>query len=89
VAGFHTLTEWQDSQRLVEMMCAAFLPVALTLLWQLEHPVVMPACVNVDGRQASVAWQALQFWEVGMWLAGLPVADVPLWHAEQVPCTCV
>lgn len=70
-------------------MWAALRPDALVPLWQLKQPVVMPACVNVDGRQASVEWQVLQVAVVGICEGPRPCAVVLLWQEAQVPVTCV
>ena len=83
MAGFQTLTTWQDSQRSLARMCAGFLPVARVPLWQPEQLAVMPVCSNVAGDQAVVWWQFSQVLPVGRCRADLPVAVVPLWQAEQ------
>ncbi len=36
-----------------------------------------------------VEWQASQLLSAGTWFTVLPVAVVPLWQLEHVPCTCV
>jgi len=89
VAGFQAVVTWQASHTLLVKMWVAFLPFALTPLWQLEQPLVMPVCVKVAGVQASVVWQVPHSWVVAIWFVPLPVAVVPLWHDEQVPSTCV
>jgi hypothetical protein len=33
----------------------------------------------------KLLWQESQAWVVGKWLAGLPVAWLPLWQVEQEP----
>lgn len=46
--------------------CVLPLPEAEVPLWQLEQPLVMPVCVKLAGRQASVEWQFPQVALVGM-----------------------
>jgi hypothetical protein len=37
--------------------------------------------------QLVVVWQSSQVEELGMWVAGFPVAAVPLWQDAQEPET--
>ena len=37
------------------------------------------------GVQALVLWQVSHACVVGIWIAGLPVAVLPLWQVAQVP----
>ena len=60
-AGFHAVVGWHDSQLFVVARWLAPLPVEMLPSWQLTQLVVMPACVNVAGRQATVVWQLPQF----------------------------
>jgi hypothetical protein len=39
----------------------------------------------VAGLNTVVLWQASHEAVVGMWVAFLPVAVVPLWHVAQLP----
>jgi hypothetical protein len=55
------------------------MPVAFAPLWHDAHvPGATVACENVAGIHAVVRWQLSHDAEVTMWLAGLPVALVPL-----------
>jgi hypothetical protein len=36
------------------------------------------------GFQPAVLWQLMQFTEVGMCVAALPTAALPLWHVVQL-----
>ena len=55
-----------------------FLPVALVPLWHDAQPELIPLWLNVAGVQAVVLWQSLHSPLVAMWVAGLPLALVPL-----------
>ena len=88
MAGRQTVTEWQDSQLLLERMCVGFLPVACVPLWQLTQLPVMPLCAKFAGRQAVVVWQLSQLLSLTICVAFLPIAVVPLWQLKQVPVTC-
>jgi hypothetical protein len=48
-------------------------------------PGVTPAWLNVAGFQAPVLWQVSHEAVVGICVAGLPAAVVPLWQVVQVP----
>ncbi len=64
--GVQRVVVWQLTQLVTPTgMCVVLLPVAVVPLWQVEQPVVMPACENVAGLQAAVVWQLLQFSVVG------------------------
>ena len=55
------------------------LPVAVVPLWQVEQvPGATPVWLNVAGDHALVLWQVSQALEVGMCVAGLPLAILPL-----------
>ena len=85
-AGFQALVTWQLPQAVLVARCVAFLPVALTPLWQLEHVPVMPSWVNpVAGFHASVLWHMPHSEAVAMCVADLPGALIPSWQLEQVP----
>ena len=49
-------------------------------------PVTL-AWLKLAGVQALVRWQVEHSAVVAMWLAGLPLALVPLWQLAQVPMT--
>lgn len=74
-------------------MCVAFLPSAggKVPLWQVEHwPAIAPCvpcvCANrLDFHEVPVGlWQLKQLAVVGMWMLGLPVEVLPLWHELQL-----
>lgn len=69
---------WQTLHCWVVTKCAAFFPVALVPLWQLEQDPLTPEWSNRAGVHAVVEWQLPQSAVVEMWLAGLPVAVAPL-----------
>ena len=55
-------------------------------MWQVAQvPATTPVWLNVAGVHAVVRWQVSQLCVVGIWVAGLPRAVVPLWHVAQVP----
>ncbi len=69
--------------------CVVDFALARTPSWQLAQLPEMPSCVKpVAGVHAVVAWQLLHSVVVGMCVAPLPVAVVPLWQLEHEPTTC-
>ena len=55
--------------------------------WQVAHCAVTGTCVwlKLLGFQFAVPWQLAQLVApTGMWLVGLPVAPLPLWHPVQL-----
>ena len=52
--------------------------MALVPLWQLEQEPLTPEWSNRAGVHPVMVWQLLQSAVVLMWLAGLPLAVVPL-----------
>jgi hypothetical protein len=55
-------------------------------LWHDLHGVaVTTVWFIVAGLNTVVLWQASHEAVVGMWVAFLPVAVVPLWHVAQLP----
>ncbi|HHJ12917.1 MAG TPA: hypothetical protein ENJ79_05225 [Gammaproteobacteria bacterium] len=59
-------------------MCCGFLPVAVEPLWQLAQLPLTLAWLKVAPPQPLVVWQSSQVLLEAMWLAGLPVAMLPL-----------
>ena len=61
--------------------------------WQVAHPLVTPVwsiwppAKVVKPFRVDATWQAAHPALVGRWLAGLPVASVPLWQLTQLPIT--
>jgi hypothetical protein len=55
-------------------------------LWQVEHWLATGAWVwfQLLGFQLAVVWQLMQLALVGMCVALLPVAELPLWQLEQL-----
>ena len=52
-----------------------------------QVPADTPVWSNLAGVQADVTWQESHPSVVGMCVAGLPAAVVPLWQLAQVPST--
>ena len=68
----------------------AFLPVAVTPLWQLvQLPGATVPWSNTAVVQVLVEWQSSQVLPLGRWFAGLPLALLPLWQVAQVPAATV
>ena len=86
---------WQLSQLVMEtplkLLYGMWLaPTALAggkpPLWQLAHWLATGICVwfHFVGFQPVTLWQLMQFTLVGMWVAALPTAALPLWQLVQL-----
>jgi hypothetical protein len=55
-------------------------------VWQLEHWLVTGIWVwfHLAGFQPVTLWQLMQLTDVGMCVAALPTAALPLWHVVQL-----
>jgi len=92
VAGFQAVVRWHTSHWAVVVMCVGDFTSMFANVppWQVEHvPAAIPAWPNVAGTGNHAAvdlWHESHAAVVAMCpLAGLPVADVPLWQVAQLP----
>src|SRR3990167_6621471 len=59
-------------------------------VWQVEQVLPTVSCewFHLVGVQPLVLWQLMQLVaDTGMWVADLPVAELPLWHEAQLVAT--